>query len=216
MTGRITVAGICLLLGAAVIARASRLEQLPPREPFSRFPVHVGLWRGVDTEPLDERTLEVLHADDYLSRVYRSPRGIAGLFIAYYESQRGGDSMHSPLNCLPGSGWEPLEKSYLPVAVTDAAGRAQQITVNKYVIQKGLDQQVVLYWYQSHGRVVANEYRSKIFMVYDAARLNRSDAALVRVTSPRIGSDGSGMDAETRAVEFLKAVFPVVARYVPD
>ena len=69
------------------------------------------------------------------------------------------------------------------------AGVQSEITVNRYVIEKGLDQQVVLYWYQSHGRVIANEYRSKIFMVYDAARLNRSDAALVRVTSPRLGSD---------------------------
>ena len=78
----------------------------------------------------------------------------------------------------------------------------------RYVIEKGLEQQVVLYWYQSHGRVIANEYRSKIFMVYDAARLNRSDAALVRVTSAKLGSESTFQDADARAVEFVKSTFP--------
>ena len=81
------------------------------------------------------------------------------------------------------------------------------------MIEKGLEQQVVLYWYQSHGRVIANEYRSKIFMVYDAARLNRSDAALVRVTSAKLGSESTFQDAEARAVEFVKALFPSLGSF---
>ena len=96
------------------------------------------------------------------------------------------------------------------------AGQQSEITVNRYVIEKGLEQQVVLYWYQSHGRVIANEYRSKIFMVYDAARLNRSDAALVRVTSPKLGSESGFHDAEARAVEFVKAFFPTLERFLPS
>ena len=92
----------------------------------------------------------------------------------------------------------------------------QEIVVNRYVIEKGLEQQVVLYWYQSHGRVIANEYRSKIFMVYDAARLNRSDAALVRVTSPRMSTDSSDAEAEARAVEFVKALFPTLENFLPS
>jgi len=123
--------------------------------------------------------------------------------------------MHSPLNCLPGAGWQPLDKSYLPVQVADANGQQSEITVNRYVIEKGLEQQVVLYWYQSHGRVIANEYRSKIFMVYDAARLNRSDAALVRVTSPKFGTDKTDRDAEARAVAFVKAMFPMLGKFLP-
>ncbi len=216
MIARITVAAFCLLLGAAVIARASRAEDVPPREALAQFPYQVGSWRGVDTEPLDEQTLAVLGADDHVSRVYRDRQSIAGVFVAYYETQRGGDSMHSPLNCLPGAGWQPLVKSYLPIPVADESGKTQEIIVNRYVIEKGLDQQVVLYWYQSHGRVIANEYRSKVFMVYDAARLNRSDAALVRITSPRLPSDSSASEAEARAVAFVQAMFPTLGRFLPS
>ena len=215
MIRRIVILSACFLVGAVVIARASRVEAVPPREPFDAFPLRIGSWTGQDTERLDARTLEVLGADDYLSRFYQNRQGFAGLFIGYYETQRQGDSMHSPLNCLPGAGWQPLDKSYLPITVKDATGRTQQIVVNRYIIEKGLDQQVVLYWYQSHGRVVANEYRSKIFMVYDAARLNRSDAALVRVTSPKL-RDGDHTQAEARAVDFVKEVFPILERFLPS
>ena len=179
--------------------------------------MQIGSWRGQDNERLSDEILKVLGADDYLSRFYYTEKGMAGLYVGYYKSQRQGDTMHSPLNCLPGAGWQPLEKSYLPIQVAYGNGDQTEITVNRYVIEKGLDQQVVLYWYQSHGRVIANEYRSKIFMVYDAARLNRSDAALVRVTSPKLGSDAGGLqEAEARAVQFVKEAFPLMERFLPS
>jgi EpsI family protein len=212
---RIGIVGVILLISAGVIAKASRMEVVPPRESFSRFPLQVDSWRGEDNEPLSDEVLKVLGSDDYLSRFYYTKDAMVGLFVAYYETQRQGDSMHSPLNCLPGAGWQPLNKSYLPIQVADATGVPSEITVNRYIIEKGLDQQVVLYWYQSHGRVIANEYRSKIFMVYDAARLNRSDAALVRVTSARRSADDSVNDAEARAVEFVKQMFPLMERFLP-
>lgn len=215
MITRIGIVGVVLLLSAAVIAKASRIEDVPPRLPFAQLPFQIGSWRGIDNEPLTPEVLKVLGADDHVSRYYTHGRAPAGLFIAYYKSQRQGDTMHSPLNCLPGGGWQPIAKSYLPIQVADAAGRQSEIVVNRYVIEKGLDQQVVLYWYQSHGRVIANEYRSKIFMVYDAARLNRSDAALVRVTSPKLGSDNGFEDAEARAVDFVKALFPTLENFLP-
>jgi EpsI family protein len=215
MIARIGIVGVLLLVSAGVIAKASRMEEVPPRESFSRFPLQVDSWRGEDNPPLSDEVLKVLGTDDYLSRFYYTDNSLVGLFVAYYESQRSGDSMHSPLNCLPGAGWQPLDKSYLPIQVADARGVQSEITVNRYIIEKGLEQQVVLYWYQSHGRVIANEYRSKIFMVYDAARLNRSDAALVRVTSPKLGANGSLQEAEARAVEFVKQVFPMMERFLP-
>ena len=216
MIARIGIVGVLLLLSAGVIAKASRIEDVPPREPFTQFPFQIGSWRGQDTERFSDEIMKVLGADDYLSRFYYDQKAIAGLYVGYYKSQRQGDTMHSPLNCLPGAGWQPLDKSYLPIQVTDADGNQSEMTVNRYVIEKGLEQQVVLYWYQSHGRVIANEYRSKIFMVYDAARLNRSDAALVRVTSPRLSSDVSLKDAEARAVEFVKAAFPLFGQFIPS
>ena len=115
MIARIGIVGVILLISAGVIAKASRIEDVPPREPFSRFPMQIGSWRGEDNEPLSDEVLKVLGADDYLSRFYYTERRAwSGLYVAYYESQRQGDTMHSPLNCLPGAGWQPLDKSYLP------------------------------------------------------------------------------------------------------
>ena len=216
MIARIMTVGLLLLVSAGVIAKASRIEDVPPRQSFDQFPLQVAGWRGQDTERFSPEIMKVLGADDYLSRFYVAPRGRVGLYIGYYKSQRQGDSMHSPLNCLPGAGWQPLEKSYLPIRVTGANGSESEITVNRYIIEKGLEQQVVLYWYQSHGRVIANEYRSKIFMVYDAARLNRSDAALVRVTSARRADEQGLQTAEERAVEFVKTMFPLLSNYLPS
>lgn len=216
MIARISIVAALLLLSAGVIAKASRIEDVPPRQAFDQFPFQIGAWRGQDAPRITAEVMKVLGADDYLSRFYSTRQSTVGLYVGYYKSQRQGDTMHSPLNCLPGSGWQPLQKSYLPIQVTDGSGRHSEITVNRYLIEKGLDQQVVLYWYQSHGRVIANEYRSKIFMVYDAARLNRSDAALVRVTSPRLGSDDGLQNAEQRAVEFVKEMFPLLSNYLPS
>src|SRR5439155_25976870 len=122
----------------------------------------------------------------------------------------------SPLNCLPGAGWEPLSKSYLTIPLS-GTGAEPSISVNRYIIQKGLDQQLVLYWYQSHGRVVANEYWSKLYLVRDAVRLNRTDAALVRVIVPIASSDDAGeTHAEGLAVDFVKKMFPVLPNYLPS
>ena len=217
MIARLIFLSVCLLLGAGVIARASRTEHVPPRAAFSEFPQRIAQWRGQNTAPFTKEVLAVLGADDYLSRYYRDGRSVVGLYVGYYQSQRQGDSIHSPLNCLPGAGWQPLSRSYLPITVTDGAGRTSEITVNRYVIEKGLDRQIVLYWYQSHGRVVANEYRSKLYMIFDAARLNRSDAALIRNTSPRIGSaEGAEAAAAANAVAFVKAMYPEMGKFLPS
>ena len=129
--------------------------------------------------------LTVLGVDDYLNRFYAIRAAPFGLYIGYYRSQRQGDTMHSPLNCLPGAGWPPTSKVRSHHhGVTDArkaSGARSRSTA--YVIEKGLDRQLVLYWYQSHGRVIASEYRSKIYSRRRIA-LNRTDAALVRVITP--------------------------------
>ena len=109
MIPRIIILSVCLLLGAGVVARASRTEQVPPRAPFSQYPLQVEQWQGANTAPFTKEVLDVLGADDYLSRYYRDGRKTVGLYVGYYETQRQGDTIHSPLNCLPGAGWLPLE-----------------------------------------------------------------------------------------------------------
>ena len=217
MLTRIIVLSGVLALSAVYVGTTSQGEALSPRTPLAHFPVSIAGWSGRDAEPFTPEIVTVLGVDDYLNRVYRAEGQFTSLYIGYHESQRQGDAIHSPLNCFPGSGWEPVSKSYLDIPVEDSAHqRRRPITVNRYVVQKGLEQYVVLYWYHGHGRVIANEYRGKLFMVYDAVRLNRTDAGLVRVMSRRIGSDPDAESvASARAVTFVKAIFPLLDEYLP-
>jgi EpsI family protein len=212
MISRMIVLSV-ILVGGSFAARPSRPEPVPPRQAFSQFPLQIDRWQSVESSELDPRTLETLGLNDYVNRLYAAGNAYAGLYVGYYQSQRQGDTVHSPLNCLPGSGWQPLSRRYLDVRLADG----KTISVNRYVIQKGLDRQVVLYWYQSHGRVVPNEYVGKFYLVYDAIRLNRTDAALVRVVSPIANaSPDAEAAANDQAVDFVVSIFPVLARYLPS
>jgi len=217
MLNRALVLFVTLLCGAAAVVRANRPEQAPPRVSFERFPSQLGGWSGQQLPAMEDRILAILGVDDYLNRVYYGPdRSAAGLYIGYYKSQRQGDAIHSPQNCLPGAGWEPTQKGLLTIS-TVAAGVPAAIAVNRYVIQKGADRQLVLYWYQSHGRVVASEYWSKFYLVRDAVRMNRTDAALVRVIVPIASNDDDGVgQAEARAVDFVKKLYPTLPDYLPS
>ena len=153
----------------------------------------------------------MLNADDYVSRTYVSPStalragAAVDLFVAYYGSQRQGGTMHSPLNCLPATGWQPLTADDMSIDVAPSPVSARRV-----VIQKGLNRQLVIYWYQSHGRSVASEYSSKAHLVLDSIRTRRSDAAIVRVVSP---ADEAG---EAAAVDFIRSLQPVLHRFIPD
>jgi EpsI family protein len=213
MTRRLLAVAACLIIAAGVIARASRVEPTPPVHPLAGFPMTIDEWRGRNDPPIEADVLRVLRVDDYISRSYSSRSGFAGLYVGYYASQREGDTIHSPLNCLPGSGWEPINK----VRVAIDVGAAQPIVVNQLLIEKGLDKQAVIYWYQSHGRVVASEYWGRAYLALDALRLNRTDGAMVRVIVPVRGggvSDEAG--AQEIARQFTQALFPVVAGYLPN
>jgi EpsI family protein len=213
---RIAVLSSTLLLGVALIASASRTEAVPARESLKRFPMVVDEWRGLDEPDFAPDILAVLGVDEYVNRRYRSAAGDLGLYIGFYESQRQGDTIHSPMNCLPGAGWQPVSSEHVDIPVI-SQGAPRTISVNYYLIEKGLNRHVVLYWYQSHGRVVANEYRSKVLMVLDAMRLNRTDAALVRVVSPVITQGGITQEDATRlTVEFVQKSFPLLERFLPS
>ena len=207
-----------LFLGATgLVARQSRPEPAPARKTFDRFPEQIQGYRGQSLPPMDAKILAALGADDILNRVYVSPdRATLGLYVGFYNSQRQGDSIHSPMNCLPGAGWEPVSRSSIAIPVTTRDG-ATTVDANRYVIEKGLNRQLVLYWYQSHGRTVASEYWSKFFLIRDAMRLNRTDAALVRVIVPidSRADDGERI-AEQQASEFVKSMFPLLPEYVPS
>ena len=208
---------LCVLLAAAGIflSNARKPEAPLERTSLSQFPMNIGTWRAVVDPPMEKEILAVLGVDDYLSRVYYKPNVAgAGLYLGYYGSQRQGDTIHSPQNCLPGAGWEPVSEGRLQMSDVDGAGR--DITINRYVIQKGLDQNVVLYWYHGRGRVIANEYWSRAMLIRDALVTNRTNGSLVRVIVPVLRKDqGNQAPAEALAQEFVRAIFPSLDSYLP-
>jgi EpsI family protein len=217
MVGRALVLFFFLMISAGLVARADRAEPVPPRQKLEQFPMTLDGWQGAKELPFTKNVLDALGVDDYLTRIYFTPQkeGV-GLYIGYYQSQRQGDTMHSPLSCLPGAGWEPLSKSDLQLSVASRpGGPARDININRYLIQKGIEKQLVLYWYQAHDRVVASEYWGKFYLVADAMRLNRTDGALVRVIAPMTGNGDSESGAEEIAVRFVKTLFPLLSNYLP-
>jgi EpsI family protein len=213
MRSRIIILSLTLLTAAAVIARASRPESIPFHEPLSGLSMQIGDWKGQESPAMESKILAVLGVDDYIDRVYYNTELFpASLYVGYYKSQREGDAIHSPLNCLPGAGWNPVESGYISLPVNGNS----TIKINRIRIVKGIDEEVVLYWYQSHGRVIASEYWAKIYSVLDALHTNRTDAALVRVICPVPGTGAEAeMNAEKNAVEFVKALFPCLSQFLP-
>jgi EpsI family protein len=201
------------------LARASRAEPTPIRESLTGLPVVLGNWEGRVERDFAPEIVKVLGVDDYTTRTYFSRAGQrVGLYIGYHSSQRQGDTIHSPLNCLPGAGWTPTAQGRTVVTVADPTTRADRdIEINRVVIERGLDRQLVLYWYQSHGRVVASEYWGKVYTVVDAIRHNRTDAALVRVIAPVASKEPDDLArAEKAAREFVQTLFPQLGRHLPS
>lgn len=180
---------IIMVLGGAGMGLhfLSHGEAVPIEKPLASLPLDLGEWHGRDLE-LDPRLVKAVGVDDHLSRVYEDHAHVPlVLYVGYYRSQRTGQWVHSPKNCLPGAGWEPVTSTHVMLA----GPSGQPVPVNEYVIENGLQRQFVLYWYQSHGRIVASEYWGKIYLVLDALRLNRTDTALVRVSLPITGIQDS-------------------------
>jgi EpsI family protein len=206
------VLSFVLLAQTAAFYGLSRGEHIPPSKPLAEFSIPSSAWIPVREEPLDKETLDILKADDTLSRVYenRQTGQAVDLFVAYFSTQRTGKTPHSPKNCLPGNGWAAEQAGVLSVNIP---GETKVITVNRYVVSRDQAESLVLYWYQAHNRVIASEYRAKIFTVLDSIRYRRSDTSLVRVVNPVI--DGDTITATRTAVSFIQSFFLPLKNYLP-
>ena len=204
------VLSVVFLAQAGLFYGLSRGESAPSHRAFDTFPSELGNWKLAQQGVIEDEVKGVLRADDYINRVYQdSSRRVADLFVAYFNSQRSGQSPHSPKNCLPGSGWVWSVSDEISI---DIPGRAAPIRVNRYVVSKGDAKDVVVYWYQSRDRVVASEYKATVFVVADALRYNRTDTSLVRVTVPVQNNPEA---ATSTAVEFVKTMFGTLRSYLP-
>jgi EpsI family protein len=202
-------ATVALLLGAYVLLHAmSHGEPVIPHQPLRVLPYTVGNWSGQE-QALSEGTIKAVGVSDYTNRLYyEATEPPVQLYIGYYASQRTGDTIHSPKNCLPGAGWEPILAGYATIPVTEG----RKIVVNDYVIQKELDKELVLYWYQGRGRVIASEYAGKFWLVVDAISRNRTDGALVRLATPMKDDE---MKARMRLIGFAQSLFPDLDTIIP-
>jgi EpsI family protein len=216
MACRMIILSFLFLSGWLFNAQATKSENVPIHRSLTEFPLQIDDWIGMAQPPLSEAILANLGVDDYLGRTYyRRDSRILDFYVGYYQSQRQGKSIHSPMNCLPGAGWNAMKRGTLDIPVQTEAG-SKVIGVNRVVIAKGLDKQVVIYWYQSHSRVIASEYWGRIYAVLDAVRTRRTDAALVRVIIPVNSLDSGESAAEQAAVEFVRSVFPRLDQYLPN
>jgi EpsI family protein len=208
MTPR-TVACAGLLFAAVVVVQfRSHGEAVSPRKPLDTFAPVIAGWQPAEASMFTDDIRNVLKASDYVMRRYDDAGRSASLFIGYWDSQRKGAQPHSPKNCLPGSGWEPLEMSRIPIPLS-AGGT---LTVNRFLIQKDQERQLILYWYQAQGKAVAGELQAKLEMVRNSILYNRTDGAIIRVSSPIYGSVA---ETSARLVQFVQALQPLLSEYLP-
>ena len=204
---------VAVLLGGTGLllqARGSH-EIIPARAPLASFPREFQGWGSRDLR-LDKATLDVLGPGDFLLRDFADHSGQppVNLFIAYFPSQRAGDTIHSPKNCLPGSGWFPLRADRITMNVPGHP----PFTANRYLIAKGDQRELVIYWYWAHNRAIASEYAAKFYLVADSISMHRTDGSLVRVTTPL--TPGEHVEAaQTRILDFSANIVPLLNAYVP-
>jgi EpsI family protein len=202
-----------LLVGVTLFLRFwSHNELIPTRENFSSLPHQLGEWAGVDSN-IQQDVLALLGPGDFLLRSYQTSSAEnppVDLFLAYFPSQRTGDTIHSPKHCLPGSGWLPVESNQITLSLQTKT----PFLVNRYVIAKGSQRALAVYWYWAHNRAVASEYWAKFYLIGDSIRLNRSDGSLIRVTTELKSGETAG-DAEPRLVSLLNTLAPVLDQYIP-
>jgi EpsI family protein len=211
---RFAVSAILLAGTALVLEARNGREIIPQRRPLSSFPRTLDTWTGTDV-PMTQDVLDVLGPGDFLLRDYRDtnphPKPDVFLFIAYFPSQRAGDTIHSPKNCLPGAGWTPIRADRITV---DVAGRTP-FQANRYLIAKGDDRQLVLYWYWAHDRAVASEYAAKFYLIADSIRMHRTDGSLVRLSMPLAPGESSER-AERDLIAWAARVVPLLNTYIPQ
>lgn len=191
----------------------SDVHPVPLRKPLSSVPQAFGAWTG-RSDAMDTNTLRVVGVEDYLMREYQDGAGTpVSVYVGFYEQQREGDQIHSPKHCLPGSGWNPTRSD---VVQFDTPGFNGGLTrANRYVIGKGEERQLVLYWYQSAGRDITSEYLAKVYLVADSILRKRNDGALIRFMAP-LRTEAELDAAQEKVVGFARLILPRVGEVLPE
>jgi EpsI family protein len=203
---------LTVLVAQAIATSVLATWEKPPAPPdLAHFTTELPDWRTVREDPLPADVIAALDADQIVSRTYaRTADGVsAGLFVAWFQSQRGGASQpHSPRVCLPAGGWLPESSGEVTIATSRGP-----ITVNRLAITKGADRAIALYWYQSASRVTAGEWSAKFWTIADSITTRRTDTTLVRVVTYSQNRDDAAAFAAASA--FASAVYPALRDRLP-
>jgi EpsI family protein len=203
---------IIMLMTMILLFFVRQSERIKPNKPFDTFPMKIGEWQGIP-DKFDARIYDVLGVDDSVLANYRSEKkGSVNLYVGFYQSQKEGDLIHSPKNCLPGAGWNITETSIESIDVSDKKEN-KTIDVIRLRLEKESQKQVVLYWFQSQGRIISSEYMQKIWLVIDSITKHRTDGSFVRLISPVMGDESQTLE---RMKEFAKEIFPYLTEYIPS
>lgn len=203
---------LILIVAAGINHYFSKPDISLPRKPLSEFPKALGDWTIISDQQIDSRAMNILQVDDYIMRNYRSSDGkMIGLYIGYFKSQREGKGIHSPRQCLPGAGWVAVDTSIYNMPIPNH--NPGTVPLNKFIMGKGLDRQLFLFWYHGRGRAYASEYWNKIYLIWDGLIRKRTDGALIRINNPAIRDAEQALKEQT---EFIKLFFPLLKDYIPD
>ena len=206
------IASAVMLLTMALLYMISQTENIYPNKPFSTFPKQIGQWSGQE-QFFKDKIYAALGVDDSFLARYRSPDDrLVQLYVGFYQSQREGDLIHSPKNCMPGAGWNIVQTAIEIVDGFDTAPNERELI--KLVLQKGAQKQIVLYWFQSRGRIIASEYMQKIYLVWDAITRQRTDGSFVRLIAPV--QKGDADSALEDLINFARLLDPVLNAYLPS
>jgi EpsI family protein len=200
-----------LVLQAMLFYTASHGDAVPLPHPLDQFPSTLGDWHVTQVGVIEKETLDILKADDTMDRNYSSAASTVNVFIAYFQTQRTGQSPHTPKNCLPGSGWSEVSSGAVNVNIPD---RNENIRINRYTVSKGDQKSLVLYWYQSKRRVIANEFDAKFYLVADSVVLHRSDTSIVKIVVPILRDRDQA--AEEAGIRFVQLVYPALRQFMPS
>jgi EpsI family protein len=204
----LAVLGIGISTTHAILGAENKLYQTRLKD----FPERIEDWRLIKSHSLDQRTLEILKVDDYTMRDYADREGnVISLYIGYFQAQRQGKVIHSPRQCLPGSGWNPLSTEIIEISVPNM-GISNSFKINKMLMIKGSERQWFLFWYQGRGRIYADEFLNKIYLILDGTVKRRTDGALIRVNC---NSEPDASAALERQKRFVRSIFPYIRSYIP-
>ncbi len=205
---RSLVASSLMLLTATYLNFGISSKDVAPLKPLSTFPTKIGQWKG-QVGHFEKKVYDILGVDDSFLCNYRGKDGrVINLYIGYYKSQREGELIHSPKNCMPGAGWNIVDSSLIEIYVP---GKGPQKVI-KLVLTKGKERQIMLYWFQSRGRIIASEYWQKIYLVIDSITKHRTDGSFVRLISPVYKDDRETLSFMK---DFAKKLFPILNKFLP-